>query len=98
MPILELRSQCSEVLFAQVEALRGEIPRDEFLMQALSIGIGHLQEEVLNQQRQRAYDRLAMGTNSYHRALDLHKLERPPASGVGVAPFGQDVTRPKAAP
>jgi hypothetical protein len=97
MPILELRSQCSEVLFAQVEAMRGDIPRDEFLMQALSIGIGHLQEEVLNQQRQRAYERLAMNTNTYHSALELHKLERP-ASGGTVTPFGHDVTRPKVAP
>lgn len=97
MPILEFRSQCSDVLFVQVEALRGDIPRHEFLMQALSIGIGHLQEEVLNQQRQRTYEKLAMNTNSYHRALELHKLEQPSTGGT-VTPFGQDVTRPRAAP
>ena len=61
-------------------------------MQALSIGIGHLQEEVLNQHRQRAYERLATNTNSYQSALELHKLERLPTGGAvtrsaGIAPL-----------
>lgn len=97
MPILEFRSQCSDVLFAQVEAMRGDIPRDDFLIQALSIGIGHLQEEVLNQQRQRTYERLATNNDSYQSALELQKLERIVNSGT-VTPFGHDVTRPRAAP
>ena len=95
MPILEFRAQCSDTYFAQVEALRGTIALDEFLRQALAIGLGHLQEEVLNQQRQRAYESLALNTEGYRKALQLQKLERAPASGT-VTPFGNDMTRPKA--
>ena len=95
MPILEVRAQCSDAYFAQIEALRGTIALDDFLRQALSIGIGHLQEEVINQQRQRAYESLTLNTDGYRKALELHKLERAPTSGT-VTPFGSDMTRPKA--
>ena len=96
MPILEVRSQCTEAYFAQIEALRGTIALDDFLRQALAIGLGHLQEEVINQQRQRAYESLAMNTESYRKAMQLQKLERVPPAGGTVTPFGNDMTRPKA--
>ena len=97
MPIIEFRSQCSDLLFTQIEAARGDVPRDEFLMEMLSIGLGHIQEEVLNQQRQQAYARLTLATNAFQRAIALTKVERP-APGANVTPFGSDVTRPKAVP
>jgi hypothetical protein len=96
MPVLEFKSECSEALFAQVEAMRGDMDRDHFLMEALTIGLGHLQEEVVLRKRQQVYDRLAMNTASYGSALELQRLKRL-TPGAGVASFGRDVTRPKAA-
>lgn len=96
MQILEFRSECSDVLYSVIEAMRGEIAQQDFLMHALAVGLGHMQEEVLNHHRQRTYEKLTSGSNQFNKAIELHKLTLLPGSPATPTPFGRDVTRPKA--
>ncbi len=95
MPILELRVQCSDVLHAVIEAMRGDIEREDFLMHALAVGLGHMQEEVLTQHRQRTYEKLTIGSDHFGKAVELHKLAAPTGAPAPPPPFGRDVTRPQ---
>jgi hypothetical protein len=93
MPILEFRSHITELFQAQLEAARGDIDRDQFLLYVMTIGMGHIQEEIANQQRQRVYEKLAMGTEHFRNARDTQELTRMKGSG-NVAPFANDMTKP----
>jgi hypothetical protein len=89
--VLEFRAKCSDTFYSQIEAARGEIPLDKFLIEAVTIGLGHIQEEIVNQQHQKAYERLAITTEHFRQARETQDLA--PMKGANVTSF-PDLTKP----
>ncbi len=78
MAIIELKTEIADTYLAMVNTMRGAIPLEEYLRLALTLGLGHLQEEVLHQQRQKIYERLAIVSEGYQAALNVQRLEPVP--------------------
>jgi hypothetical protein len=55
--------------------VRGNIPAHEFLIDAIAVGVWHMQEELILRQRTRVYDRLANRTNNYAKAIESIELQ-----------------------
>jgi hypothetical protein len=78
MAVLEVKAEVADAYLAMLNTLRGGIPLEEYLRLALTLGLGHLQEEVIHQQRQKIYERLAIVSEGYHAALNVQRLEPVP--------------------
>ena len=78
MPSIEVKAELSETYLALINSLRGGIPLEEYLRLALTLGLGHLQEEVIHQQRQKIYERLVIVSEGYQAALIGQRLEPAP--------------------
>ena len=82
MPSIEVKAELSDAYLDMINAVRGGVSLDEYLRLALTLGLGHLQEEVIHQQRQKIYERLVIVSEGYHDALNVQRLEPAPPPGT----------------
>ena len=81
MPSIEVKAEIADAYLAMINTVRGSVALDEYLRLALMLGLGHLQEEMIHQQRQKIYERLAIVSEGYHAALNAQRLEPMPPRG-----------------
>lgn len=93
---MRIEFECSETLMQLLEAARGGdtgIPLDQHIVNVLTIGSGHMLEEILSQQRNAIYQEMLLRTNSFANA---RSLLQPSASPMPKPrDFGGQITRPR---
>lgn len=63
MPLIHARAEITEAHAALIEESCGDMPLEQYLTDALLLGLGHLQEEAILQERQAIYERRASVVN-----------------------------------
>lgn len=96
MPVWNLSAEVSDFRHAQVEELCGDkIELNQFLLYALDIGLGHIEEEFVINKRARSYDDLRHATGHFSAVVEKHqmKVSQPPQTPASVTAFGNGLTR-----
>lgn len=65
MPIIHARAEISQAKADTITEHCGDMPLADYLHDALIIGLGHLQEEAILQERQSVYERHAPPANDF---------------------------------
>lgn len=59
MPLIYARAEISQAHADLIKEICGDMPLDDYFADALLLGLGHLQEEAILQERQTIYERHA---------------------------------------
>lgn len=91
---MRLEFECSDTLRELLEASRGGeegIPLEEHIINVLTIGTGHILEEIISQQRHAVYQAMLVKTNNFAAA---RKVIQPSGAMPKPRDFGGQITRP----